>query len=157
MALLAGLMFGLFAVIAAPVEMYRKAAAEDWPARKGVITLSYASRKRGSKGGTYFRPEICGDYLDTHERFCITRERFGDFRWGAGESAVRETVGRYPVGRVIDVHYDPANPKETLLEARSSWREMQVLLGVGIALLLIPVLLWLGGRRGPGKGAAGTT
>jgi len=39
------------------------------------------------------------------------------------------------------------NPKETVLEARSSWTEMYVMLGLGIGFLLLPVLLWAFRKR----------
>lgn len=145
--LLTGIVFGLFAVVAAPIEMFQKARAESWPARKGVVTVSYARQQRGGFGrnpsGPYWTGEICGKYLDSGEMFCIARVRYGGFRFGAGKASALATVARYPVGREIEVYYDPEDPKETVLEPRSSWREMFTLLGLGIGFLLLPVFLWL--------------
>lgn len=150
-ALLAGILFGLFAVVFVPVEMVKKARAEAWPARKGVITLSYARHQRGSGGklgsGAYWTPEICGTYLDNGERFCIDRVRYGGFRFGEGKASADETIATYPAGRAVDVHYDPENPDDTVLEARSRWTEMVILLALGIGFLLLPVLLWLLRKR----------
>lgn len=146
-ALLAGIFFGLFAVVFVPIEMIKKADAETWPVRKGVITTSYASHHRGSAGkhgsGPYWTAEICGTYLDNGERFCVDRIRYGGFRFGEGKADVDETLAKYPVGREVDVHYDSEDPKDTVLEARSRWIEMYVLLGLGFGFLLLPVLLWL--------------
>jgi hypothetical protein len=77
--LLAGFFFGLFVLVFAPIEMLKKAKAESWPSRKGVITLSYASRNPGSRWSNpnpgYWKAEICGNYIDSGERFCISRVR----------------------------------------------------------------------------------
>jgi hypothetical protein len=144
--LLAGFLFGLFVVVFAPIEMFKKAKVETWPSRKGVITLSYASRIPGSAArsvtAAYWKAEICGRYIDDGEKFCISRVRFGGFRFGEGKASAFETVGRYPIGRQVDIYYSPENPKETVLEAHSSWNEMLILLGLGIAFLLLPVVLW---------------
>lgn len=145
--MLAGLLFGLFVVVAVPFEMYGKAEAEKWPSRKGVVTTSYAHLNRGSAGksgsGPWWRAEICGTYIDSGERFCVSRIRYGGFRWGGGKAQAFETVARYPVGSVIDVYYSPKNPQKTVLEAHSSWKEMKTLLGLGIGVLLLPFIFWL--------------
>jgi uncharacterized membrane protein len=146
--LLAGFVFGMFAVAVAPFEMFKKARRESWPSRKAVVTKSYASHRRG--GGSlrhgssmYWAVEVCGVYKDNGEKFCAARIRYGGFRWGEGKADAFDAVARYPVGREIDVYYSPDDPKETVLEAASSWAEMVTLLGLGIAFLLLPLFLWL--------------
>ena len=141
--LLCGILFGAFVVAVAPFEMVKKSQAELWPSRNAIITKSYANHKRSSKGGLYWHPEICGTYNDSGESFCVKRVRYGTFRMGEGQASALEDVARYPVGRVVKVYYDPEHPTDTILEARSSWREMTILFGLGIACLLMPVLLWL--------------
>jgi hypothetical protein len=39
------------------------------------------------------------------------------------------------------------NPAETVLEAKSSWTTMFILLGLGIAGVLLPVVLWVFRRQ----------
>jgi hypothetical protein len=143
--ILAGILFGLFVVVVAPIEMYKKADAESWPSRKGVISLSYArfTKGYGRTGTPFWDTQICGNYKDSGERFCISRVRYGGFRWGDGKESAFETVAKYPVGREVDVYYSPDNPKSTMLEAHSSWHEMFTLFGLGIVGLLVPVVLWL--------------
>ena len=126
-----------------PFEMLKKAEAEAWPSRKGVITKSYASHKRGSKNVLYYAPEICGEYKDNGEKFCISRVRYGGFLFGDRKEYAFETVAKYHVGKEVDVYFSPKNPKETVLEAHSSWREMKTLFGLGIVFLLLPLFLWL--------------
>lgn len=141
--LLVGIVFGLFAVVAAPLEMLKMADAETWPSRKGVIKTSSVVREPGFwKRGPFWHADICGTYKDNGESFCISRVRYGDFRFRGDKAGSRETAAKYPVGREVDVYYSPDNPKETTLEPHASWQEMTVLLSLGIGFLFLPVLLW---------------
>jgi len=137
----------LFVMAAIPFELYKKSQAESWPSRTGVITKSFTSRQSGSSGRSgsapYVKAEICGAYKDNGEAFCVTRVRYGGFRFGEARRSAEETVARYPVGTTVDIHYSPDDPKETVLEASSPWTEMFVLLGLAIVFLLLPVILWL--------------
>jgi len=145
--LLAGILFGLFTVVAVPSEMLKMADAEKWPSRKGLITKSYASRHVSTRRPPWWRAEICGTYQDNGEKFCVRRVRYGSFRFGSGEVDAYAAVAKYPVGREVDIFYSPQNPKETVLEARTSWDAMLTLLGLGIGFLLLPILLWLFRRQ----------
>lgn len=145
--LLAGILFGLFTIVAVPIEMAKMAAAEKWPSRKGLITKSFADRHTSTRRAPWWRAEICGTFMDNGEKFCVRRVRYGSFRFGSGEAEAREAVAKYPAGREADIYYSPSNPKETVLEARTSWNAMVTLLGLGIGFLLLPVLLWLFRRQ----------
>lgn len=150
--LLAGIVFGLFVIIFVPIEMYMKAEAEKWPSRKAVVTMSYPRHMAGSgagrhASGPFWKAEVCGKFLDNDEKFCAARIRYGGFRLGANRAGAAATVADYPVGREIDVYYSPQDPRETVLEARSSWREMYILLGLGIGFLLVPLFLWIFRKR----------
>ena len=145
--MLAGILYGLFVVIVVPISMIEKAAAESWPSRRGTITLSYASHRRGARNTAYWFPEICGTYQDTGERFCVTRVRFGRIRWSEGKAQAEEAVAKYPVGREVDIHHAPGNPRNTVLEAVSPWTELYTLLGIGVAFLMLPVVLWVFRKR----------
>lgn len=142
-AILAGIVFGLFTTGVAPFEMFKKAQAEKWPSRPGVITKSYASQKRGARSASYWRPEICGTYKDDGGKFCVTRVRYGGFIFGDGKGDTFEMVARYPVGREVAVFHSPDDPREIVLEAHSSWTEMITLFGLGLVFLILPVALWL--------------
>lgn len=145
--LLVGIVFGLFTIVAVPIEMSKMASAEKWPSRKGLITKSFAERHSSPRQAPWWRAAICGTYKDNGEKFCVQRVRYGDFRFGSGEAKAREAAAKYPVGREVDIYYSPSNPKETVLEARTSWNTMNTLLGLGIGFLLLPVLLWLFRRQ----------
>lgn len=151
--LLVGILLGLFFVATAAIESWQKAQAENWPSRKAVVTMSSTSLVRGSGIGrvggasNYWRANVCADYVDTGKRVCVSRVRYGEFAIGRWESAAREAAARYPKGREVDVHYSPQNPNHTVLEARTPWTEMLVLLAVGVGLLLLPALLYVFRKR----------
>ena len=92
--LLAGIAFGLFVVVTIPFEMVKKAEAEGWPSRKGVITHSYVSQQRGSTGAPYSKVEICGKYKDTGERFCVGASGTAAF----GGEAARQAPSKRSLG-----------------------------------------------------------
>jgi hypothetical protein len=146
--LLIGLLFGLFVVITVPFELTRMVSAESWPARKGIVTLSYPSRKSTTGRPAYWRPEICGKYQENGARFCVSRVSFGTFIFGSGEAEARAISAKYPVGLEIDVYYSPDNPKETILDPHPSWSAMLTLLGIGVGFLVIPVVLWIARKHG---------
>lgn len=145
--LLCGIVFGLFTIVVAPFEMYKKAAAESWPSRKAIVTKSFVSSSRDRKQGVTWQPGLCGTYVDNGESFCVGRFRYGGFRWGAGRRSAMEAAAQYAVGQEVDVYYAPDNPRETVLQARSSWQEMYTLVGLAIFFLLIPFFLWLFRKR----------
>jgi hypothetical protein len=145
--LLVGMLFGLFVVITVPFEISRMLSAESWPARKAVVTTSYANRKSSTRRSAYWRPEICGSYQDSGERFCVSRVSFGSFIFGSGEAQARAAIAKYPLGAQIDVYHAPDNPKETILDPHPSWHAMWTLLALGLGFLLIPVVLWLFRKR----------
>lgn len=145
-AVLSGIVFGVFVIVVVPFEMYQKAQAENWPARRAMITKSFIGYHRGRAGkhgsASYWKEEICGTYRTNGEFFCVDRVRFGGFRFGEGKQAAEATIAKYPAGMEVDVYYDPEDPEETVLEAKSPWTEMYTLLGLGVGFLLLPFILW---------------
>jgi hypothetical protein len=154
--LLLGLMFGAFVVVVIPIELWKKSSAESWPARKAVITQSSASYHRSTGRPAYYRPDICGIYIDNGEKFCVARIRYGGFRFGSGKADALQAVARYPAGRTVDVYHAPDNANETVLEAQSSWTEMFILFGLAITCLSIPFVLWFLRRKNRKQPQRGT-
>jgi hypothetical protein len=150
---LAGFLFGILVVLTVPFELNRMVSAESWPARQGLVTLSYASRKSTTGRPAYWRPEVCGTYEDDGQRFCISRVSFGTFRLGDGEAEARAVSARYPVGSHTRVYYSPENPKDTILDPHPSWKPMLTLLAVGTTGFAMPFALWLLGRYRLGTSA----
>jgi hypothetical protein len=59
------------------------------------------------------RPRVAYEFSVNGRAFVGDRIGFGDDSGGANTEA---TLARYPVGRAVQVYYDPANPEESVLE-----------------------------------------
>jgi Protein of unknown function (DUF3592) len=140
--LLTGFILGLFLIVTIPFEMIQMARAERWPSRQGLITTSFASRRVGFLMRSYWAADICGIYLDNRVGFCISRIRYGGFRFDEGEAESRAAVAKYRVGSQINVYYAPDDPTTTILEPHGPWFIMAFTWGLGIGLMLIPILVF---------------
>lgn len=145
--LLFGFFAGLIAVVFVPVEMSKMAEAQTWPSRPGIITQSSASEVFSKRSGNHWTYVIRGTFDDTGEPFVITKVRYGDFSLGKGKSRSLEIVARYPRGSAVRVFYSPTHPHSMILEPFASWDEMFLILGVGVGLVLLPVVLYAFRKR----------
>jgi hypothetical protein len=113
---LTGCLIGYFASRA------RKIAARSltWPKVAGTITRSEI-RAEKSEGGentgssTSYRPDIAYSYEVSGKSYTGQRVRAGSVyvRTPKAAEAIREP---YPVGRSVEVAYDPARPESSMLE-----------------------------------------
>lgn len=145
--LLFGFFAGLIAVVFVPVEMSKMAEAQTWPSRPGIITQSSASEVFSKRSGSHWTYVIRGTFTDTGEPFVITKVRYGDFSLGKGKSRSLEIVARYSRGSAVQVFYSPAHPHSMILEPFASWDEMFLILGIGVGLVLLPVVLYAFRKR----------
>lgn len=145
--LLACFILGLFLVLTVPFEMAWMAQAEHWPAREGLILSSSASRRVSLLGRPYWVADICGIYLDNGVSFCVSRIRYGGFRFGEGEAQSKAAVAKYRVGSLVKIYYSADEPTKTILEPHGPWFVMACALGIGIALVLLPVLAFMSRHR----------
>jgi hypothetical protein len=122
---IAGLVIGGLMLVGGYFLTYRvgkpirdKAAASiAWPATDGRITGSKVERvKRGGEDKATYTADITYEYALDGRTFEGDRVWFGDDYSATDASAFRAAVGRYPVGSAVKVHYDPAEPAESVLE-----------------------------------------
>ncbi|MEW6778100.1 MAG: DUF3592 domain-containing protein [Bdellovibrionota bacterium] len=99
-------------------ELRDALATRDWPTVHGTITQSqmgaHHSRDSDSPSTTYFADLVyvydAGGRSYSGKRLCWMEWRSNDYgHW-------EEIVNRYPVGRAVNIHYDPANPENAVLE-----------------------------------------
>lgn len=140
---LAGFILGLFFTVTVPFELRRMAEARGWPSQRGIITKSIASRKISLLQRPYWAADICGRYKDSRVGFCVSRVRYGEFRFGDGEAATLAAVAKYPVGEEVAVYYSPYDPTTTILEPHASPSTMVITFAAGIGLAFLPVLLFV--------------
>lgn len=127
----AGILMSLFLLL------NRRAAvvAARWPTTTGAILSSAAELRRGSTPGrtqrtmTVWSPVVEYVYRVDGRDYHGTRLALGA-DVAASRDFAEATVARYPAGREVTVHFDPANPSFAVLEARIAFAWLTLLLTV---------------------------
>lgn len=121
----------------------RAAASTTWPTTDGRITGSKVERvKQGGDRKATFTADITYEYTLDGRTFEGDRVWFGDDYSASDASAFRAAVGRYPVGKAVKVHYDPAEPAESVLEPGPTWSG-STLYFIGLGLMTLGGILAL--------------
>lgn len=121
----------------------RAAASTAWPATEGWITASRVERvKQRGEGKETYTADITYEYSVDGRNFEGDRVWFGDDYSASDASAFRAAVGRYPVGSAVKVHYDPAEPAESVLEPGPTWSG-SILYFIGLGLMTLGGLVAL--------------
>lgn len=125
------------------------AASVTWPTTEGRITRAQLERSI-SKGKTMYSADIAYDYQLDGKPFEGGRVWMGNGSSSSDPTPFRRAVERYPAGTAVRVHYDPADPAESVLEPGVTWASsflyffgLGVLAVGGMILLsaLVPLLL----------------
>lgn len=116
--------------------------AQNWPSVRGKIVKSgvesYRERVGGANGTltTFYRPAVEYTYQVHGNTFTGNQIKLGVAISGA-QSYAEQVAAKYPVGRELDVHYDPANSTNAALEnpGKFAW----FLLVLALALFALAV------------------
>ena len=133
------------------LPMLREAkASADWPTVDGVITVARVESEQQTRKGKTTR--MYSHHIEY--RYSVDGETLtGDRVWisdGNSSSNIstiaQKAVASYPVGKEVQVHYDPAAPAVCVLEPGTTWTSYMPL-GIGglffaIGLCLLGSLLW---------------
>jgi len=148
-ALLFVLAIGLAFVAFGGYQMWLDLETASWPKTEAVIEKSevvhsiHHSTHSGSS--TMYRPEIVFRYRVGGQSY--TSDRI--YRHAAGSVSVwswaRETVRQYPVGRRVQVAYNPDDPAEVVLKP-GQFGLMWIPTLIGAAVIGLALILW---RRPP--------
>ena len=92
---------------------------QTWPSTEGTV---YATniRKYNDEGTIRFAPEVDYQYKvggQAHQSSVIRAEVFISF---LDENEARQFLESYAVGSNVRVFYDPANPRQAVLEAKAA-------------------------------------
>ena len=148
----AGLIFGVICtgvgfcvVYFFGLPMLREAtASSNWPTTDGVVTVARVESKRERRDGktrTMYWHHIEYRYEVNGEK--LTGDRVWTSDGGSSSSMssfAEQAVAKYPVGREVKVHYDPAAPAVCVLEPGTTWTTY-LPLGIGGVFFLVGVLL----------------
>lgn len=131
------LFLGAFGVYVGVEDILRAAATTQWPSVDGTVVRSgVASPDQASSGGTTkYRAEVIYEYTVDGTGLTGRRISAADFATN-DRSMIQAILDRYPVGRIVTVHYQPDDPREAVLEP--GLRALSFLIpAIGLATALI--------------------
>jgi hypothetical protein len=144
------IVFGFFAgwilAAGAAYELYMMSEVRSWPAKRAIITHSYAARSRGFGFRRHADVQIAGVYAGTAERFSLERIGFGVENAIVTAGRAQALAARYPVKAELEVFHEPGRPAHVILERENSTTPTWIALATGLALGLLPFALY-GARR----------
>jgi len=104
-------------LIATIVKLREQKIASKWPQTSGLVVQSKieAREKRNMDGGT-----TTGNYPLVVYEYEIGEKKYTGKKISVGEEApdfmLEETIAKYPAGITVPVYYNPANPRQAVLE-----------------------------------------
>lgn len=98
-------------------QIMRANASTAWPSVTGVVTISELGKHRGDdrNDSTTYSADISYDYIVNDRDYVNGAVTFGSVQT-SDPSLARLVLKRYPVGREVAVYYNPANPRDAVLE-----------------------------------------
>lgn len=113
----------------------RASASRNWPMTMGTVIASFVEPRRSSNGrggtSTSYYPVVVYEYTAEGQRYQSRRIAFG-LEVGGMARMAETRIARYPVGSLVNVYYNPANPGEAVLEQRSPANPWLILIVVVI-------------------------
>jgi hypothetical protein len=141
--IIVGAMFPTVIIVAVVVKLIEVRKASRWPATTGTITNSIVKaikNKPGDAGYDFSDTEVFNQPFVEYE-YAVNGRKLRGNRITIGEKIsgfeIESTLARYPVGAAVTVYYDPANPKNAVLE-----RDLPKIVFAGVGCLL---LFFIGG------------
>lgn len=116
--------FGAVMLLFAFAIQRHAARARRWPVTPGVIATSGLERFRGvrddgRRGPVMFRARIGYTYSFNGADYTGTVASLGGTMQSTSDRAVQTWAGRYRDGQAVEVHVNPDNPSESMLDPRA--------------------------------------
>jgi hypothetical protein len=139
----AGLAMGYFGY----QEYQDSKASEAWPVVSGTVfsseVTSYSEYSNG-RHRTYYRADVAYEYTVNDANYTGDQVAFSEVNTSNPDPA-QKIVDRYPVGQLVEIHYDPADPGKAVLETGVKigvWMQLGggilfVLIGLGVGLAAV--------------------
>ncbi len=127
-------------------------ASLNWPSTIGKIVSTTVVEERpvGTSTGsgtrrTDYRPVVQYSYSVNGQNYSAGHRRFNDdlIAYGSTEKA-EAAIEKYRVGQTVQVYYDPANPRNAVLEPGKAGPAWRGLTGGILCLLLTLIPIWMG-------------
>jgi hypothetical protein len=118
----------------------RARASRKWNTTTGrVIASSLEPRRSHSSTGGYstsYYPQVMYEYEVNGQKYLNNRLNFGRDVGSGFTGIAQQWIAKYPVGAMIEVHYDPNDPAQAVLE-RTGGASSKIFWVVAIIILLI--------------------
>jgi hypothetical protein len=147
-----GLLFAGVICVAMAVKWLEVRRAGKWPVTSGIITRARVRSKQHTdpEGRSRFvnEPYVTYEYIVVDRTYRASRISFAERISG---SDVEKSLLRYPVGKTVQVYYDPHDPSRAVLERKLP--QGVVLVGSLLAVFLLgfaiifPLLIYGGAKR----------
>jgi hypothetical protein len=140
---------GLVTSLSLLTNLAEKRAAMRWPTVNGTVITSRAESRRELVPGGHnqtaavWSPLVEYTYQVAGRDYHGTRIAFGPLVSGGRELA-ESAIAPYPVGAVVSVHYDPANPSQATLQTRIAFAWPSLV----ITLAMFVLAAYFAGRFG---------
>lgn len=116
-------------------------ASTSWPATEGRIIRSRLEESRND-GKTQLSHDIGYEYALDGKTLTGSRVWIGDGYSASPGNEFRAAVARYPVGKQVQVHYDPTAPADSVLEPGTTWSSSLAYF-IGLGMLAVGGLILL--------------
>jgi hypothetical protein len=119
---------------------------QEWPRTSGQITESGVSGEWSGRGGRYLwteKPRVTYRYVvDGREH---VGHQMGPTEINTGSKrAAEKKIEPFPVGKEVDVHYDPENPADAVLRKEADPIAIIAVILIGLLPVILGTLLVLG-------------
>jgi len=129
-------------------QLYESVRGYSWPHVNGTVISSAARSERMNSGkGEWisYWPEVRYEYIVGSRHVTADRIRFSVR--GMNEKETQRVIGSYPVGKAVNVYYDPRDTTASVLEP-GIWWPMIPILALSIMLtLLMPAIIYADFRK----------
>jgi hypothetical protein len=97
--------------------LWLAAATKSWPTVTGVVTASRIDKTtKGNQPAPYFSGVVEYSYEVDGTTYRSNRFSYSGLSESSEQSDIRAVIARYVPNRPVTVHYDPANPSQSVLQ-----------------------------------------
>lgn len=130
---IAFLVIGLVFILIYILQKQKARAAEAWPTASGVILSSGLEEHRSYNSKTHrttvtYSPKIDYEYSVMGQKYNGTKPTFGyaayDYRTAS------EKIAPYQPGTSVQVHYNPSDPSNAVLETKAAGATTMLIVGI---------------------------
>ncbi len=127
------------------LALQAKKALQTWQSVQGVVLKAETGRHRiyNSKrpANVTYRPEVTYQYEVNGQSYTCNTLGFGTGTYSMDKA--QKMIAPYPQGKSVNVHYDPADPAQAVLEASAHGTLNNFLMGAMFLVLAVLVLIFV--------------